>query len=216
MKMTTVMGARAAAIRARAGLLAVAAAALAASGCTTGPTYGTNKTASEQLVDDLGQAVSLGSEPANKNTKYNPRPQLVVNKNVTQTLPAPQTSLASRENNPNWVESPEETRARLRDEADANKDNPNYRSPLLAGNGTAGTLTESQKWDAFRKARQNAENPGIAGARRSLTDPPAEYRIADTDQLNDLGEPELKKERERKKAAQEAGTKSSSWWKPFQ
>jgi hypothetical protein len=215
MNMTNVIGARAGAIRARAGLLAVVAAALAVSGCTTGPTYGTSKTSGEQLVDDLGQAVSLGSEPANKNTRYNPRPQLVVNRNAT-ALPAPQASLASRENNPNWVESPEETRARLRDEADANKDNPNYRSPLLAGNGTAGTLTEPQKWEAFRKARQNAENPGITGTRRTLTDPPTEYRIADTDQLNDLGEPELKKERERKKAAQEAGTKTSSWWKPFQ
>jgi hypothetical protein len=202
-------------ISARAGILAVTVAAIGLSGCVGSPTYGTSKTANEQLIDDLGAAVSVTSDAPKQNTKYNPRPALVVATKQTGDLPAPQASLANRENNPNWVESPEETRARLRDEAEANKDNPNYRSPLLAGNGTAGTMTESQKWEAFRAARQNAENPGITGQRRTLTEPPTEYRIADTAVLSDLGEPELQKERERKKAAADA-SKTSSWWKPFQ
>lgn len=202
-------------ICARAGILAVAVASLGLSGCMSSPTYGTSKTAAEQLADDLGESVSLGLDKEDKKTAYNPRPQLVVNKKVEQGLPAPQDSLASRENNPQWLESPEETRARLREEAEANKNNPNYRSPLLAGNGTAGTLTETQKWEAFRKAKANANDPGISGQRRTLTDPPPEYRMADNANLTDLGEPEAKKERERKKAA-EAASKTSSWWKVFE
>ncbi|MFD1745857.1 hypothetical protein ACFSE1_10330 [Rhizobium helianthi] len=203
------------AIRARSGVCAVAVlAAMGLSGCVSSPTYGTSKTAGEQLVDDLGSAISLG--PQDKpSTKYNPRPALVVNKNRVDTLPAPQTSLASREGNSGWLESPEETRQRLRDEAEANKNNPNYRSPLLAGNGTAGTMTESQKWEAFRQAKANAESPGIAGQRRTLTEPPVQYRVADNANLNDLGEPELKKERERKKSAAAASANTSSWWNPF-
>ncbi|WP_137132402.1 hypothetical protein [Rhizobium sp. FY34] len=201
-------------IFARAGILSAAVAVIGLTGCVGSPTYGTSKTAGEQLIDDLGQAASISSDADKPTAKYNPRPGLVVATKQSD-LPAPQASLANRENNPNWVESPEETRARLRDEADANKDNPNYRSPLLAGNGTAGTLTEPQKWEAFRQARQNAENPGITGQRRTLTDPPAEYRIADTATLTDLGEPEEKKARERKKAAADASN-TSAWWKPFQ
>ena len=202
------------AIRVRLGLLAAAAAVVGLSGCVSSLTYGTSKTAGEQLVDDLGSAISLGPEDK-PDTKYNPRPGLVVNKARTDNLPQPQTSLASREANPNWVESPEETRARLRDEAEANKNNPHYRSPLLAGDGKAGTMTEAQKWEAFRQAKANAESPGIAGQRRTLTEPPVQYRVADSANLTDLGEPELKKERERKKSAAAASSNSSSWWNPF-
>ena len=203
------------AICAKFGIIAVATMAMGAlSGCMTGPTYGTSKTAGEQLVDDLGDAVSITGNDNKPSAKYNPRPALVVNKNQ-QNLPAPQGSLASRENNPNWAESPEETRERLRNEAQANENNPNYRSPLLAGNGTAGQMTETQKWEAFRQAKANSENPGIAGQRRTLTEPPTAYRVADSADLSDLGEPELKKEQRRKKEAEAAGT-GSSWWKPFQ
>ena len=208
--MKTVQG-----IRAGLGVCVITAVAAGVSGCMSGPTYGTSKSSGEQLVDDLGSALSFQQDAPNKDTRYNPRPQLVVNKKADSTLPQPQTSLASRENNPNWVESPEETRARLRDEAEANKDNPRYRSPLLAGNGTAGTMTESQKWEAFRQAKANAENPGISGQRRTLTEPPTQYRIADNAQLTDLGEPELKKERERKKSAAAAASNTSSWWNHY-
>lgn len=201
------------AIRARLGICAVAAVA-GLSGCMSSPTYGTSKTSGEQLMDDLGSAISLGPEEK-PNTKYNPRPKLVVNTNRENVLPPPQASLAGRDANPNWLESPEETRARLRDEAEANKNNPNYRSPLLAGNGTAGTMTEAQKWEAFRQAKANAEDPGISGQRRTLTEPPVQYRVADNADLNDLGEPELKKERERKKSAAAASANTSSWWNPF-
>ncbi|CCF18141.1 conserved exported protein of unknown function [Pseudorhizobium banfieldiae] len=186
---------------------------LALSGCMGSPTYGTGTSAMEQLGDDITSAVSLGPQEK-RDVKYNPRPGLVVTAQ-DKSLPPPQASLASRETNPAWVESPEETRQRLRQEAAENEGNPGYRSPLLAGKGKAGQMTESEKWEAFRQAKQNLNRADVTQTRRSLTDPPVEYRAVDSAALEDLGEPELKKERRRKKEA-EAAKQTSSWWKPFQ
>ncbi|KXG84788.1 hypothetical protein ATO67_11015 [Agrobacterium bohemicum] len=187
-------------------------------GACTSPTYGTGKTSAEQLVDDLGNATSITGDQSKRNLKYNPRPGLVVPAKVrADQLTQPQQSLANRETNPQWPETPEEARERLREEADANRDNPNYRSPLLAGNGTNGQMTETQKWEAFRKAKADAKGGSIVNnnQRKFLTDPPVEYRSVSQDQLTDLGEPEAKKEKERKKNAAMAGT-GKNWWNPFQ
>ncbi len=187
-------------------------------GACTSPTYGTGKTSAEQLVDDLGNATSITGDQSKRNLKYNPRPGLVVPAQArAEQLAQPQQSLANRETNPQWPETPEEARERLRQEADANKDNPHYRSPLLAGNGTNGQMTESQKWEAFRKAKADAQGGTIVNSnqRKFLTDPPVEYRNLPQDQLADLGEPEAKKEKERKKNAAMAGT-GKNWWNPFQ
>ncbi|MFK0384844.1 hypothetical protein [Agrobacterium sp. NPDC090273] len=186
-------------------------------GACTSPTYGTGKSAAEQLVDDLGSATSITGDQTKRNLKYNPRPGLVVPAQArAEQLAEPQQNMASRETNPQWVESPEETRERLRDEADANKNNPNYRSPLLAGNGTNGQMTETQKWEAFRQAKADAKGGSVVNAQRKfLTDPPAEYRSVPQDQLTDLGEPEQKKDKRRKKEAAVAGS-GKSWWNPFQ
>ena len=62
---------------ARAALLApLVASGLALSGCMSSPTYGTDKTASEQLVGDLSNAFSIAPQkrPA---IDYKPRPALV-------------------------------------------------------------------------------------------------------------------------------------------
>ncbi|WP_313591698.1 hypothetical protein [Agrobacterium cavarae] len=195
----------------------ISLACLALSACTS-PTYGTGKSASEQLLDDLGNATSITGDQTKRNVKYNPRPGLVVPAQArAEQLAQPQQSLANRETNPQWPETPEEARERLRAEAEANKDNPNYRSPLLAGNGTNGQMTETQKWEAFRKAKADAQGGTVVNTntRKYLTDPPVEYRNVSQDQLADLGEPELKKEKERKKNAALAGT-GKSWWNPFQ
>lgn len=196
-----------------AGLVAVAS---GLSGCMSGPTYGTDKTAMEQLADDLGSAVNIGADSnKGKGNKYNPRPDLVMPpKTASAQLVTPQQSLASKENNPNWLETPEETRARLVAEADANKDNPRYRSPLLAGYGTAGTMTEQQKWQAFREGRKIQQGAYI-DQRRFLADPPTEYRqVSDAATLDDLGTPESQKEKERKKKAA-AARGGNEWWKLF-
>lgn len=208
---------RADAFRVTAGLAGILLGCVGLTGCVGSPTYGTDKTAMEQLVDDLGSAVSVGAAPtAGPNVKYNPRPELVMPPSSTQTaLVAPQQSVANRELNPNWLETPEEARARLRQEADENADNPNYRSPLLEGYGTRGTMTESQKWQAFREARQ-IQKGAYLDQRRFLADPPTQYRTAsDPAVLEDLGEPEVKKANRRKKEAK-AAQQGNQWWMPFQ
>lgn len=189
---------------------------LALSGCTSGPTYGTDRSATEQLFSDLGSAVSLSNKREGPAPKYAPRPGLVTPaKGQPATLVAPQTALNDRKNNPNWAETPEEMRDRLKAEADANANNPNYRSPLLAGRGQAGTLTEEQKWEEFRKAKAEANPAAALQRRRYLSDPPSEFRQpAATATADDLGEPEEKKAKRLRKQAQADGQKSN-WWNPF-
>jgi hypothetical protein len=198
------------------GLAVLGGLCLALSSCSSSPTYGTGTSAMEQLANDVGSAVSVtGGQPAKLN--YAARPGLVVPANARSAqLAQPQQSVAGRDNNSAWLESPEEVRERLRAEADANADNPRYRSPLLAGNGTNGQLTETQKWEAFRKAKAEAQGGNVVGSqqRRFLTDPPVEYRSAPAEELADLGEPESKKERQRKKNAAQAGS-GTKWWNPF-
>lgn len=206
---------RADAYRVGAGVSGLLMACLGLSGCVGSPTYGTDKTAMEQLADDLGSAVSLGTgNERSKDTKYNPRPSLVMPpQQARTTLAQPQQSVASKENG-QWLESPEETRARLVAEAEANADDPRYRSPLLAGYGTAGTMTETQKWEAFREARK-IQAGTYSDQRRFLTDPPTAYRQATAGaNLEDLGEPETAKEKRRKKEAA-AARQNNEWWKIF-
>ena len=70
---------------------------LALSACTS-PTYGTGKTAAEQLVDDLGNATSITGDQSKRSVKYNPRPGLVVPAQARgEQLAQPQQSLANRE-----------------------------------------------------------------------------------------------------------------------
>lgn len=187
------------------------------SGCTSGPTYGTDKTATEQLFSDLGSAASLSNKKDGPAPKYAPRPGLVAPvKGQPLALVQPQTALNDRKSNPNWAETPEEMRDRLKLEADANADNSNYRSPLLAGRGQAGTLTEQQKWEEFRKAKAENSPAAALQRRRYLSDPPPEFRQpAATANADELGESEDKKEKRRRKEAQAASGKGSNWWNPF-
>ncbi len=186
----------------------------ALTGCMGSPTYGTDKTAMEQLADDLGSAVSIGTKQKTTTVKYNPRPSLVLPpKGNMQALAAPQQSVAGKDN-PEWLESPEESRARLVAEADERRGDSSYRSPLLVGYGSNGTLTEKQKWEKFREAR-TLQKGAYLDQRRYLADPPAEFRQTDSAALTDIGEPELKKQKRRKKEAA-AAKSGSSWWRPFQ
>ncbi len=186
------------------------------SGCMSSPTYGTGKTANEQLFDDISDIASISAvAPKNKDVKYPNRPGLVLPPgNDRESLTQPQQSLASKDN-PQWLESPEDARKRLADEAEENKSNPNYRSPLAQADSTRSRMTEAQQTAAYRAARQDQAGTYI-DQRRYLIDPPTQYRqVSDPQALNDLGTPETKKERKRKKDA-EAAQQTSSWWKPFQ
>ena len=171
------------------------------SACMKAPTYGTGTTATAQLVEDLGEAV-LVINPDQKNIEYKARPDLVKPTGDVSDRPLapPQKSVASADN-PNWVESPEEQRQRLYDEAEENKDNPFYRSPLLTDKDPS-KMTEKEQLEAFRKARKEATTIDIS-QQKYLIDPPEQYRAASNpDALNNLGESERVKERRRKKLAE--------------
>ena len=190
------------------------------SGCSS-PTYGTGKSANQQLLEDISGAFSLA--PANRGSEiaYTPRPELVKPAS-TESLPEPQQEIASAEN-PAWPESPEERRARIRAEATANQDNTRYRGPVassgqqawspaaIQGVPDAGNSAQ-QRADFQRRLRENRQ--GDPNSRRYLSEPPTGYRRpAETAAADDLGEDETVKERRRKQAA--GG--GSSWrdWLPF-
>ncbi|MGV3550779.1 hypothetical protein [Rhizobium sp.] len=187
-------------------LFVLSAVSMGAAGCM-GPTYGTDKTATEQLVDDLGDSISIAPTKRPEKIAYQPRGQLV--KPAEARLIAPQQNLASAEN-PNWVESPEQMRDRLKQEADDNVDNPNYRSPLIVGVTEGKTKSVEQQATEYREARKIME--GRENRRRFMSDPPLEYRkVDDPAKLTDLGESEAAKDKRRRKEAEVAGT-GRKWW----
>ncbi|PWV95123.1 hypothetical protein DEV92_102585 [Phyllobacterium myrsinacearum] len=195
-------------------------ASLTLAGCMSSPTYGTSKTSGSQLLDDVSNIASFS--PKKKDPiAYNPRPDLVrpVGGRPSQ-LPAPQENAVAA-NGAKWPESPEQRRKRLRDEATANQNNPNYVPQIendsppasrTVDNGEhgvyndrnpppSGVSTASQQSAEFR-ARRLASTAGSATTRRYLSEPPLAYRApAATAAADELGEDEAKKERDRKAAA---------------
>ncbi|MBX3569918.1 MAG: hypothetical protein KF914_17775 [Rhizobiaceae bacterium] len=191
--------------------------ALALSGCMSSPTYGTDKTANEQLLGDVTGILSL-APPKKPRVDYKPRPELVTPvKGDAANLPQPQESATV--GNPDWPESPEQQRARLRAEADANRDDPNWK-PVIDPDLARATSRETREppgspryvfprsnVDPVRQRaefnRRLAENrQGSATNRKFLSEPPLDYRQpAATAPVNDIGEDEFKKERRLKAAA---------------
>src|SRR5687768_16962477 len=103
--------------RSRATLMApLVVSSLVLAGCVSSPTYGTDKTSTEQLAGDLTGILSVA--PKNRaQIDYKPRPELVKPKPGEKlALPAPQESIVTAENT-QWPESPDQRRARLRAEA---------------------------------------------------------------------------------------------------
>ena len=198
-------------IRVRTGLVCLVGGSFLLTGCM-GPTYGTGKTAGEQLVEDVGNAVMIQSDNKEaKNIRYQPRGSLVVPKDQV-ALATPQQSVASKDN-PEWIESPEDMRERLRDEATLHRDDPNFRSPLGSQGTTNRKLSAAEQTAAYREARR-LQMGAYADKRRYLSDPPLDYRRLPEEAQADLGEPERVKERRRKKEAKAAKQSKSAWW-PF-
>ncbi|MEW9616406.1 hypothetical protein AB3G45_21550 [Shinella sp. S4-D37] len=198
-------------IRVRTGLFGLLGASFVLTGCM-GPTYGTGKSVGEQLVEDVGNAVMV--RPDNKEAKsirYQPRGGLVVPKDEL-ALTTPQPSVAGKDN-PQWLESPEDMRERLRTEADENRNDTNYRSPLASQGTTNRKLSAAEQTAAYREARR-LQMGAYADKRRYLSDPPLDYRRLPEEAQADLGEPEKVKERRRKKEAKAAKQSGSAWW-PF-
>jgi len=216
-------------ICARAALLApLVASGLALAGCMGSPTYGTDKTAGEQLAGDLSSAFSIA--PKRKDPiDYKPRPELVKpGPGQKEVLPPPQESIETA--SADWPESPEARRARLRADATAHQDDPNYQSQIVDDVQTDPTaikkaMAESgsshpPRWspedsDKGRAAeiqrRMQEGKQGDPKSRKYLSEPPVAYRVAaDTAPQNELGEDEYKKERRLKKEAE--GKKGSGWF----
>lgn len=195
---------------------------LALSGCMSSPTYGTNKTASEQLVGDVTGILSLGPKERTR-IDYRPRPELVKpSSDAAANLPPPQQSVANAEN-PNWPESPEQKRERLVAKATENRDKPGFRPDIVndiadgpasltpsgpakaVDAGAKSPVGASQEREAFKKKLAESRQ-GSATSRKYLSEPPLVYREpSGTAPADELGEDELKKERRLKAAARKDG-----------
>lgn len=206
--------------------ISLACSAALLSGCMSSPTYGTGKTANQQLVEDLSNILSPGFGKQGPDISYNPRGELVEPAS-TEVLPVPQQEIASADN-PAWPESPEERRARIRAEATENRDNINYRSPVTSAGFSAAPINPNQgvgspeelaskRADARSSltGRERAEmerrlrerNQGSSNVRAYLSQPPVEYRQpAESAPAGELGVDEWKKERELRRASGD-----SSW-----
>jgi len=208
------------------------ASGLALSGCMSSPTYGTDKTAAEQLAGDLSNAFSL-APPKREPIDYKPRPELVKPApGQKESLPPPQESITTTASGA-WPESPEQRRARLRDEASQHENDPHYDPQIVEDVQTDKAAVKKALQDsasdhpprwtpedsgggaAARRAEINrrlAESQqGSPTTRKYLSEPPLTYRqpAADAPQ-NDIGEDEYKKERRLKREAQ--GKSSWNWW----
>ncbi len=201
-------------------------ASLGLAGCVSDPTYGTGKSASSQLLDDVSSIATIGPK-RNTGIEYKPRPDLV--KPVAgqkENLPQPQDSVA-RAGDPSWPESPEQRRKRLRGEIEANRDNPNFVSPIAPDSpsdftprrqilpsgssrredyASRDSVLDPQAMAAAKQAQKDRSG-GTASQRKYLSEPPVSYRQpAASATVGDLGEDEAKKERRRK--AEASGKKS--------
>lgn len=216
---------------ARLSVLALLVSGLAVTGCVGSPTYGTDKTAGEQLVGDVTGILSVAPKKRAV-IDYKPRPELVRPKAGEKlSLPAPQNSIVTAENSV-WPESPEQQRARLRAEATQNRDNPGWR-PGIQGDvnapssapslplgvsqrsfesGIGKAEDEKSKREAFNK--RLAENrQGSPTSRKYLSEPPLDYRKpAETAPTEDIGEDEYKKERRLKAAANKGSWRNILPW----
>ncbi|MFC5386026.1 hypothetical protein ACFPLB_08620 [Aquamicrobium segne] len=209
----------------RSGRLAILALLLASgatlAGCVSSPTYGTDKTAAGQLATDLSSALTF-APPKREKIDYKPRPELVKPAAGQKgNLPAPQSSVVETAGS-QWPESPEQRRARIRDNATANQNNRFYEPEIINDLPTqrgSGTVAEvSDKFDPTENARiakaQSSEvqkrlaqsRQGSSTTRRYLSEPPIEYRAAaSTAPQDELGEDEAVKERRLKRATRKKG-----------
>ncbi|MRG56247.1 hypothetical protein GF108_11720 [Phyllobacterium sp. SYP-B3895] len=200
--------------------------ALALGGCVSSPTYGTDKSAGTQLLDDVANMAALGPKKSNQ-IAYNPRPELVrPATGKPMQLPAPQDAVETA-GNPAWPESPEQRRKRIRDTATANQNNAEFVPEVAPDRVTSKSASNRTEYGFFNdkvpanqgnktdvgadfRARKMASTAGSPTNRRYLSEPPLEYRQpAATAAADQLGEDEAKKERERKAAARKS--KGFSW-----
>jgi hypothetical protein len=214
-------------IRARAVLAApLVISGLLVSGCMGSPTYGTDKTAGAQLTTDLTGMFSL--KPKTKAVgEYKPRPELVKPTTRTTELPPPQENIVTASTDV-WPESPEQRRGRIRADATENRDKPGFEPEVIndisveqsasakaatsnhSDSGIASGIDSKKHAEEFKR-QLAASQQGSPTVRKTLTEPPLEYRVpADTAATDELGEDEFKKAR-RLKAEARKKSGDSSW-----
>jgi hypothetical protein len=204
---------------------------LLVSGCMSSPTYGTGTTQTKQLTSDVSNILSLKPKRAFA-SNYTPRPDLVKPTTPTTDLPPPQESIVTASAD-QWPESPEQRRARIRADATENRDKQGWEPEVVndiaeqedsaatkfgsSPRGRDGSIAKyGEAEDISGKGalirQQTAEmKQGSPTVRRTLTEPPLEYRQpAATAPTDELGEDEFKKQRRLKaEAAKANGT--TSW-----
>ena len=189
-------------------------------GCVSSPTYGTGKTANAQLMEDVGSAFSLKPK-APSGIKYEPRPE-VLKTGSAAGLPEPQEPVTKQAGV--WPESPEQKRARLRQEATDAQGDPLYipkiKNDQPTGNELANQIADMNRGgsasDEFKKRKAIAA-AGSPTTRKLLSEPPLDYRApAETAAYGDLGEDEAKKERRmRAEARKKKGKKGFKDYIPW-
>ena len=188
------------------------------------PTYGTDKTANMQLLEDVTGMMSVGDKKRDA-INYAPRPELVKpGEGQQMALVAPQDNIVATSRTA-WPESPEARLARIKADATANQDNPAYRAPVIVdtmdpkpdlrdrrqtgrepigGPGYDGVVTPDQRAEIQRRLADSKQ--GSATSRKYLSEPPVVYRAPEeTAAVGDLGEDEWKKERRQKRSARKKG-----------
>lgn len=184
-------------------------AALVFSGCVSSPTYGTGTTASSQLMEDLSSSFSFKPKQG-ATIAYQPRPD-VLKDGAAKGLPAPQENVTKTAGV--WPESPEQKRARLRQEATDAQGDPTF-VPTIQNDSTglATAVRSSGNPNDERDARKHVVDgadlsarvkagrvtnaTGSPTKRTTLSEPPLDYRQpATTAAYGDVGEDEFKKER---------------------
>ncbi|HEY6632941.1 MAG TPA: hypothetical protein VIZ90_15945 [Rhizobiaceae bacterium] len=204
---------------------------LLVSGCMSSPTYGTGTTQTKQLTTDVSSMLSLKPKRAFA-SNYTPRPELVKPGAPTTDLPPPQESIVTASAG-EWPESPEQRRARIRAEATENRDKQGWEPEVVndiaigappspkrlggsargqdSGIAKAGEAEDLSKKGAAFREKLDESKQGSPTVRRTLTEPPLEYRQpAATAAADELGEDEYKKQRRLKAEARKANG-DSSW-----
>ena len=203
---------------------------LLVSGCMSSPTYGTGTTQTKQLTTDVTSMFSL--KPKAQNREYAPRPELVKPATPTTELPPPQENIVASAGD-QWPESPEQRRARIRADATENRDKQGWEPEVVndlspdtssskaklgssargrdSGVAPAGGGGDLSKKGAEFRQKLAASKQGSPTVRRTLTEPPIEYRQpAPTAAADELGEDEYKKQRRLKAEARRAAG-DTSW-----
>ncbi len=206
------------------------AALFALGGCMSSPTYGTGVTSSEQLLQDVSSSFSLKPKTGPK-IAYEPRPEILKD-GAANGLPAPQESVTKTAGV--WPESPEEKRARLRQQATDAQGDPTFVPTIQSdGTGVATASAGSGNPNDDRNARKHVVDgadlsarvkagriqnaTGSPTKRSTLSEPPIDYRQpATTAAYGDVGEDEAKKERRlRAEAKKGKGGKSFKDYIPW-